>query len=195
MPEPVNPSTEVDPSQPAAPADQPRKPPKSKLKLLVFAIGVVVTECLVAYLFLPSATDAAAVAAAYPEETPSEEATSVSDGEKRKEQAEEEEIEVDLGEFTVSSYQPGSDTSLSIDFHLFGTVLLKDKADFDLAMEANTHRVRDEVIVIVRGAELHDLADAGLGLIKRQILEKTNHLLGRPFLQTVIFSDFSFIEQ
>ena len=40
-----------------------------------------------------------------------------------------------------------------------------------------------------------DLTDAGLGLIKRKILEKTNRALGKPLLQTVVFSDFSFVEQ
>ena len=62
-------------------------------------------------------------------------------------------------------------------------------------MEENLHRFRDQVIVILRSSDLEDLTDAGLGLIKRKILEKTNPLLGKPYLQAVIFSDFSFIEQ
>jgi len=40
-----------------------------------------------------------------------------------------------------------------------------------------------------------DLTDAGLGLLKRKILEKSNRILGRPLLQTIIFSEFSFVEQ
>jgi hypothetical protein len=51
------------------------------------------------------------------------------------------------------------------------------------------------VIVTLRSSELGDLTDAGLGLIKRRILEKTNRTLGKPYLRSVIFSDFSFIEQ
>ena len=47
----------------------------------------------------------------------------------------------------------------------------------------------------MRSVELGDLNDAGLGLIKRRILEKTNKTLGHPFLQGVVFSQFSFIEQ
>jgi flagellar FliL protein len=51
------------------------------------------------------------------------------------------------------------------------------------------------VIVIVRSAEITDLTDAGLGLIKRKIMEKTNRMIGKSMLHSVIFSDFSFIEQ
>ena len=49
--------------------------------------------------------------------------------------------------------------------------------------------------MIVRSAEITDLTDAGLGLIKRRILETTNKALGKPLLQGVMFSEFSFVEQ
>jgi flagellar basal body-associated protein FliL len=47
----------------------------------------------------------------------------------------------------------------------------------------------------VRGSEIEDLTDAGLGLIKRRILERTNKALGKPLIKNVIFSEFSFVEQ
>jgi flagellar basal body-associated protein FliL len=84
---------------------------------------------------------------------------------------------------------------LRIDFHLFGTIDPDDATDFDQAWEDNTHRIRDQVIMTVRGCELSELTDAGLGLIKRKILEKTNRTFGKPLLQTIMFSEFSFIEQ
>ena len=59
----------------------------------------------------------------------------------------------------------------------------------------NKHRIRENVIIIIRSAEVTDLTDAGLGLIKRRILETTNKTLGKPLLQEVVFSEFSFIEQ
>jgi len=104
-------------------------------------------------------------------------------------------MEVDLGEFHVVSFQPRSNTTLRIDFHLYGTIHPDDEEKFDLAWQENTHRFRDQVIVTVRGCELSELTDAGLGLIKRRILEKSNRILGKPLLQAVIFSEFSFIEQ
>ena len=62
-------------------------------------------------------------------------------------------------------------------------------------MEENKHRFREQVLVTVRAADLTELTDAGLGLMKRKILERANHTLGKPLLETVVVSDFSFIEQ
>ena len=42
---------------------------------------------------------------------------------------------------------------------------------------------------------MQDLADPSLGLIKRQILAKTNSLLGEPLLKEVVFSDFAVVQQ
>ena len=69
-----------------------------------------------------------------------------------------------------------------------------DAAEFNARMKDAQHRFREAVIVTLRGAEVSDLTDAGLGLLKRTILEKTNATLGKPLVKTVIFSDFSFVE-
>ncbi len=103
--------------------------------------------------------------------------------------------EVDLGEFTVTAYQPVSNSTLFISFHLYGTILHKHGEDFEQRLSDTKFRVRDNVIVIIRSAEISDLTDAGLGLIKRRILETTNKTLGKALLQSVMFSDFSFVEQ
>jgi flagellar FliL protein len=100
-----------------------------------------------------------------------------------------------LGEFSVTAYQPATNTTLRIEFNLYGTVGVKEQKEFMTLLEENQHRFREQVIVIVRSAEITDLTDAGLGLIKRKIMEKTNRMIGKPYLQSVIFSDFSFIEQ
>jgi flagellar FliL protein len=78
---------------------------------------------------------------------------------------------------------------------LYGSVLNKHGEDFNHRLSDNKFRIRDNVIVIIRSAEIADLTDAGLGLIKRRILETTNKALGKPLLQAVMFSDFSFVEQ
>ncbi len=181
-------------------ADEPAEAPgksslPARLKVLLFVAAVIVVECLLAYLFLPNAEKSAAMATAAMEpgsqpELVDENTASENDGKDMIDQ-----IEVDLGEFSVTSYQPVSATTLRIDFHLYGTVGLDDERKFLALMEENLHRFREQVIVIIRSAEITDLTDAGLGLIKRRILEKTNRTLGKPMLRTVIFSEFSFIEQ
>ncbi len=71
----------------------------------------------------------------------------------------------------------------------------EDTSKFGKLLKKNKHRFRDQVIVIVRNTSPADLADPALGLIKRQILAKTNSLLGEPLLKEVIFSEFSVVQQ
>ena len=106
-----------------------------------------------------------------------------------------ERLEISLGEFSVSAYQPLSNSTLRIDFELFGVVSHQDEAAMTQLLDENKHRLREQVLVIIRSAEMSDLTDAGLGLIKRKILEKTNRALGKALIQEIIFSDFSFVEQ
>jgi flagellar FliL protein len=193
MPEIENQTPESEAAEQPAVQDEPGSSLKTKLKFLVFAVTVVIVECLAAYLCIPTTPDTAAMASPADEVAPSTDPL-FAENEQNKGILEEL-AEVDLGEFTVTSYQPVSGTTLRIDFHLFGTVAAKDAGDFNLAMQENLHRIRDQVIVILRSSELEDVTDAGLGLIKRKISEKTNQSLGKPYLQAVVFSDFSFIEQ
>jgi len=165
----------------------------SRLKVIGFVVVVVVVECLVAYLYLPDPTQTAAMAGSSMA-TPIEEPEMPAEDEESQEQKPEE-VEVDLDSFTVTSYQAATNTTLRIDFHLFATVAAEDQEEFLAWLEANRHRFRDQVIVTMRAAEITDLTDAGLGLIKRKILDKTNRAIGKPLVRSVIFSDFSFIEQ
>ena len=188
-PPPPDDLTAVDQMQPAAGGS----PLLTKLAVLVFLAAVVVGECMLVYLFLPSRAETAAMAGVKWEagspggpaavQTLSETDETIS------------QVEVDLGEFGVTAYQPISNTTLRIDFHLYGTVATEDEKDFLARLEGNVHRFRDQVIVTLRSSDITDLTDAGLGLIKRKILEKTNAMLGKRYLRAIIFSDFSFIEQ
>lgn len=105
------------------------------------------------------------------------------------------EVEVELGKFNLMVHEPASNVTLRINFHLVGTVEDGDSEDFSHLLEKNQHRLRDQIIFEIRNAQLSDLTDPGLGLIKRRILAKSNDLLGQPLLQNVVFSEFSFIEQ
>jgi len=169
-----------------------RSPIMTALKIGAVLLVLIVGECLVAYLYLPSAADTAAMANA------TFNGQVVDEGIMGEEEEEEElvdQVEIDLGEFSVTSFQPVSNSTLRIDFHLFGTVETENEEEFLTLMDDNMHRFREQVIVTVRSADITDLTDAGLGLIKRKILEKTNKITGKPLLRTVIFSEFSFIEQ
>lgn len=161
-----------------------------KLVLIVAGVVLAVTllESAVVFLYLPSAREAAAKSAAE-EKLPEPEEEEVDTGKEMR--------EFDLGEFRVTAYQPMSSTTMRIDFHLFGMVLAngKNEEEMGLVFKAKEKRLRDQIFVVVRGADLNDLTDAGLGLLKRRILETTNKVLGKRLVQSVVFSDFSFVEQ
>ncbi|MBN2477108.1 MAG: hypothetical protein JXB62_21045 [Pirellulales bacterium] len=167
----------------------------AKVKILSFVTVVIAVECVAAYLYLPTAADTAALAEATLGTTPTIEKPPEEAEKPKEEQELADQVEVDLGEFSVTAFQPVSNTTLRIDFHLYGTVGAEDEQTFLALMNENLHRFREQVIVTVRSADITDLTDAGLGLVKRKILEKTNRIMGKPLLRVVIFSDFSFIEQ
>jgi flagellar FliL protein len=174
-----------------APAAAAKTNPFGKIKILLFVALVIAVECVVAYWYLPKTAETAALAGSAVE-------NKVESKTKAKQDAEDEQnrqVEVDLGEFNVTAYQPASNTTLRIDFHLYGTVAAKDQKDFMTRLEENLHRFRGQILETVRSSEITDLTDAGLGLVKRKIMDKTNRMLGKQLLQTIIFSDFSFIEQ
>jgi flagellar basal body-associated protein FliL len=198
-------------------------PKKSLSKGLIGGIiGVIVLlQCALAYVFLPGG-DAAAKSdakkesvAAHPVERPEKDQAADGRAEQR---------EVDLGKFSLTAFNPNSNTTLLIDFHLFGAVAAEhddkdgkaggehggghgghggkasegteeDNSNFGKLFKKNRNRFRDQVIIIIRNAQMSDLTDPGLGLIKRQILAKTNSLLGEPLLKEVLFSDFAVVQQ
>jgi len=206
----------------AAPAEQPAGSAKSTLVIrvaaLLFVVAVILAECLIAYRLLSGgsaentaeASSTSAPAAATKEH--GNEPSGRVDAERREtdhgktihsidplDEGVSADVvgpmEVDLGQFTVTTHQPAANTTMRIDFHLYGIIAGKNKEEFEKAMKEVHQRFREQVLVTVRSAEGSDLADAGLGLIKRQILEKSNALLGKGMLRAVIISDFSYMEQ
>jgi len=105
------------------------------------------------------------------------------------------EVEVELGKFNVVIHQPAANLTMRVNFHLIGTLPNEASKEFEELLHHNEHRLRDQVIFEIRNSRVEDLTDPGLALLKRKILAKSNELLGKPILHTVLFSDFSYIEQ
>jgi flagellar basal body-associated protein FliL len=178
-------------AQEQAPAAAAKPSLFGKIKILLFVAVVIAVECIVAYWYLPKTAETAALAGSAVDNKTENKTKDKQDAENELNR----QLEVNLGEFNVTAYQPASNTTLRIDFHLYGTVAASDQKLFMSRLEENQYRFREQVIEIVRGSEITDLTDAGLGLVKRKLMDKTNRMLGKQLLQTVIFSDFSFIEQ
>lgn len=161
-----------------------------RLLIGVFIAGVILLECFAAYMLIPSAQEVAASA----EEEVKRQLEEEKEAEKNVDPAEASR-EFDLGKFRISRFQPASNTTINIDFHLWATVKESDFAEFEKRFASSQHRFREQVIVIMRNADVPELTDPGLALIKRQILEKTTAVLGKSLVQSIIFSDFSYVEQ
>ncbi len=161
-----------------------------KLKTIGFIAAVVFVECGLAYMFIPGTTADAQSAVAVQE---AEKEMDLEESEEEK--AEKQEVEIDMSEYRVTSYQPATDTTFRVNFHLYVTVSAAEREEFAKLKEENEARLREQVNVIIRAAEISDLTDPTLGLIKRRILDKINRILGKPLVKGVFFSDMLFVEQ
>lgn len=190
----------AEPVEQDAPAEDtgPKKPGLMTIvKAVAFISVIVLLEVAAASMIVPSAQEtekmAEKLAAADAVDDQSED--EASDEAREQALAEKNLREVSLGSYHVLTYNPETGSSLNVDFELYATVLAEEEGDFFQLYEANQIRIREQILVTIRGTEVTDLTEAGLGLIKRKILEKTNRALGKPLLQEAIFSKFSFIER
>ncbi|MEX2173311.1 MAG: flagellar basal body-associated FliL family protein [Pirellulaceae bacterium] len=164
-----------------------------------FVALVILTECLFAYFLIPNSADVAAYAVDKTDRAKSgatgEAGHAAHDGHDGHSAASHHEVEADLGKYNVVIHQPAANVTMRVNFHLIGTLPEEEHEEFHALLAKNEHRLRDQVIFEIRNGRVEDLTDPGLALLKRKILAKSNELLGKPILRTVLFSDFSFIEQ
>lgn len=168
---------------------------------LVKALGIVsfivIVEVVAASMLIPSAQDTESDARKVLAARQGDEALTGDDGadDSQNKMMLKDTLEFDIGRYNVTRYNPENNTTLIIDFELYGVVLADDQGEFESQFESNKVRVREQVIMTLGGAEVTDLTDPELSLLKRRILEKTNRALGRPLLHEVLFSKFNFVER
>lgn len=177
--------------QPAASEAKPKSSMLARLLIAGFMASVVGAECLFAYLWLPSEGEVAAQM-----EQIAVEAKEEAEKEKGKQEDEEAlEIEVDLGEFSVTNHRLQTETTVRVDFHLFGTVTESEAEEFRELYARNEKRLRARIITEIRNCEMTELEDAELGSIKRKLLDISKGVLGKPMLHQIIFTEFKFVER
>lgn len=162
----------------------------------VLVMVVILTEAVFAYLLIPSTGDLEKWATEKAAKSAHGDAHGEAGGHAQaKKHGEHPEVEVDLGKYNVIVHQPTANVTLRVSFHLIGTVAEEEHTEFEHLLTSNQHRLRDQAIFEIRNCQIEDLTDPGLALLKRRILAKSNDLFGKPLLHSVVFSDFSFIEQ
>lgn len=192
----VDADEQIPDNDPARPAPLQGSPWLAVIKAVAFLSVIVAVQVVGASMLIPSAQETERLARQYVAAGAGHAASRLRDGDSQTNDRQVEAItEVDMGAYHVTHFNPVTNTTLSIDFELYGAVLAKNRHEFQAAFERNKNRVRERVIMILHGAESKDLSDAGLGLIKRRILEKVNRALGQPLLTEVLFSKFNFVER
>ena len=156
----------------------------------VVVAAVILVECALAFVLIPSRADLEKWSA----EKAAKEAAAGHAAQDHKHEGKPA-AEVDLGKYNVVVHHPASNVTLRVNFHLIGTVPAEEHHEFEELLAKNQHRLRDQAIFEIRNCQIDDLTDPGLALLKRRILAKSNDLLGKPLLHSVVFSDFSFVEQ
>jgi flagellar FliL protein len=167
----------------------------SLVKAVAFISVIVVVEIVAAAMLAPSAQETAKLGEQLAAAASGESTDAHEDAEGNTHDHTKSLKEVELGTYTITRFNPATNTTLAIDFELYGTVLATDTDEFHPLFDNSKARIREQVTMTLHGAESSDLTDAGLGLIKRRILEKTNRALGQPLLKEVLFSKFSFVER
>ena len=183
-----------------APAPAPEEKPAEKkksgggliYKLVVGAVVgfIIMAECLVTYFVLPSDSQ---LAAHYEAKRMMEEGDTLDD--ENPEEIEPAMAEIQLGKFSISKHDVESERSWRVEFNLVAVALEEEAKELDDLLAVTNHRLRERIIFEFRNAALNHLNDPELGLLKRQILEKSNALFGKPLVRAVVFSEYSSIEQ
>jgi hypothetical protein len=162
--------------------------------MILAAIGL--GQVLIALAFLrsvpdsPAPADAAEAIAVAPVAEPKHEAAHGSHDAHDEHNVE---LEVDLGTFAMTVAVAKS-KPLLLSFHLFGTLNESKHAEFTARFEAQHHRLRQEVLVLLRGTDTELLTDPDLTELKKQLLARINRLLGKASLNDLIISDFATLE-
>src|SRR5688500_10351167 len=133
----------------------------SLVKPVAFVSVIVIVEIVAAAMLAPSAQETERLGQQLAAASTGEAAETEHTAEDAKDHKELSEVE--LGTYNITRYNPTTNTTLAIDFELYGTVLADDVADFQHEFENNKARIREQVNLTLHSSESADLTDAGLG--------------------------------
>ena len=104
-------------------------------------------------------------------------------------------IEKDLGEYDITIHDSKSGTTYAVDCTVVCTINEDDKSDFEKLYEVNQYRVREQIMIQFREANIEDLAEKQLGLIKKRISKNINELFDGKMLREVHLPEFNYYQQ
>lgn len=150
--------------------------------LVLIALGILAVETIVAYQALP---DTDRIAAQVRQEI------RVSLREEEELAVEESElIEQSMGVFKGLITPENEPVTLAFSLEVHFLVPSDRVARYDNLASRKEHRLRDRIVTILRSANIDDFKTPGLPEVKKRIVESCNNVLGKPFIQDVVFSEF-----
>lgn len=165
----------------------------SRVNVLLFLVAIVLGECLVAYLLIPSESEAkdglnlqapvqpaALETPKEPAEPPSSLGLDL--------------VEIDLDSHSITVTDAATGSTWRVDFKLYGLAAAADEQELATLLPRISKRLRERIDTVIRESDPNDLTEPGLGLIKRKISAKVNEALGKPLLRGVAINDFFFFE-
>src|SRR5690606_8356018 len=163
----------------------------SRVNVMLFLVAIVLGECLVAYLLIPSeseAKDALSLQAPVQpasletpkEATPAEPHSSLGL----------DLVEIDLDSHSITVTDAATSSTWRVDFKLYGLAAPEDEQELATLLPRISKRLRERIDTVIRESDPNDLTEPGLGLIKRKISAKVNEALGKPLLRGVAINDF-----
>ncbi|MCA8986308.1 MAG: flagellar basal body-associated FliL family protein [Planctomycetaceae bacterium] len=104
--------------------------------------------------------------------------------------------EIDISPmFNCTNSLSHSGQAIHISFNLHVEVPSHLEEQFNEAKKNHKNKIRQAVITIVRSSAIEELNDPNLSMVKRQIREEINKILGQSYVTTVIVTDFRKMEQ
>lgn len=166
------------------------------IKAIVIVSILVVIEMVAAAMMIPSAEQTEKLARDLARAANGDEImTAEDDAEAAALAPDQKTLEVELLTDNITRFNPETNATLNVQFAVYAVLLADEEPEFTEQFMANKSRIHEQIMLTMHGADTSDLASSGLGLIKRQILEKTNRTLGRPLLREVVFTKINFIER
>ena len=104
-------------------------------------------------------------------------------------------IEKDLGEHEILIHDSKSGATYAVDCMVACTIKYADDTTFDEMYEVNKYRVQEQIMIQFREANIDDLAEKQLGLIKKRISKKIDDLFGGKMIREVHLPEFSYYLQ
>ena len=164
-----------------------KKSGNGKMKILILIVVAMLGEAGL-FFFLGVGSSGASDAAAT-------ETMSGEDGPKPDDE-EEELVEVEVHDFSVTNTIAATDTVVHISFKVHALLAIDQETGFKEKITASHKvRVRESIETIFRSATMEDLTDSSLSTLKRLVREEITRVLRQSYVVSIVFNDYKTIQQ